>query len=294
MEFILIVVLIALLIIAGALHSLTWSDTSLPDKITDNSMPVPDKKTSFTVRFSEDKYSPALRIPPDGDPQHIIDTFGLSTPRPVIFITGGASKMSDEDIQRTRDLVENGIARFAQEHRITVVDGGTEAGVMEMIGDARQKNDFNFPLVGVSPEGLVEYPGRPATHKDAAMLDAGHSHFVLVESDEWGGESEMIVNLTRAIADRQQPMMGILINGGRIAEHDVYLATAKGDNRIPMLIVDGSGRTADTVASAFKTRRTDSAIIKAIIRGGDIRLAALSEGVPALRKQLRQHFERAT
>ena len=252
---------------------------------------MPDNnKSAFIVRFSDSKYAPAVRIPPDGNAQDIIKMFGLSTPRPVIFITGGASKMSDEDIQRTQKLVEDGIARFASKYRLTVVDGGTEAGVMEMLGAARRKNKYNFPLIGVSPEGLVKYPGHEATHDDAAALDAGHSHFVLVESDEWGGESQMIVNLTRAIAGRQKPMLGILINGGQIAERDVYLATAKGDDSIPMLIIDGSGRTADSVASAYKTQRTDSAIIRAIIKGGDIRLTALSEGVPALWQHLKTHF----
>lgn len=244
---------------------------------------------AFTIQFSDQQFSPAMRVPLDGDPQEIIDTFGLLSPRPVIFITGGASAMTEDDIARTNELIEHGIATFAAERNITVIDGGTEAGVMKMMGVARRTHEYKFPLVGIAPYHKVSFPGH-VTPETEAELEAGHSHFVLVESHEWGGESQTIVNLTKAIAARQKPMIGVLINGGRIAERDVYLATAHGDNRIPVLVIDGSGRTADTISSAFKTQSADSTLLKAIIRG-DIRLTPLKEGVPALLEQLRKHFD---
>lgn len=243
----------------------------------------------FIIRFNDQQFSPALRIDPNGDAQTIIDTFGLLSPRPTIFITGGASAMSESDIERTRVVMESGVAAFAAQHNITIVDGGTEAGVMRMVGLARKANNYKFPLVGIAPYDKVSYPGFNNPQAEA-VLEEGHSHFVLVNSDQWGGESQMIVNLTKAIANRQKPMMGILINGGRIAERDVYLATTQGDNRIPILILEGSGRVADDISTAFKTQRTDNSIIQAIIRGGDIRLTPLEEGVPALLAHLEKHF----
>lgn len=283
---------IAGLLITGALHSVTVSHLTIQEIPTDSAMPT--NRNTFIIRFSDQQYSPAMSVPVDADPQHIIDNFGLTTPRPVIFITGGASKMTKEDMDNVHELMENGIAYFAEQHNITVVDGGTEAGVMQMLGGARRKNGYKFPLVGVAPKGRVNYPGVVHKPEDAADLEDGHSHFVLVESDEWGGESQTIVNLTRAIAAEQRPMMGILINGGRIAEHDVYLATSTGERSIPMLVIAGSGRTADNVAMAFKTQQTSSAIIRAIIKGGDIRLTPLSEGVPSLLTKLDEHFGKHT
>jgi hypothetical protein len=244
---------------------------------------------TFTIQFSDQQFSPAIRVPLDADPQDVIDRFGLLTPRPVIFITGGASAMTADDIDQTRELIEHGIAAFAAERNITVIDGGTEAGVMKMMGVARRTHDYKFPLVGVAPYHKVRFPGHD-TPETEAELEAGHSHFVLVESHEWGGESQTIVNLTKAIAARQRPMIGVLINGGRIAERDVYLATSQGDNRIPVLVIDGSGRTADTISSAFKTQTADTVFLRAIIRG-DIRLTTLREGVPALLNQLSNHFD---
>jgi hypothetical protein len=245
---------------------------------------------TFIIQFGDQQFSPAIRVPLDANPQDIVERFGLLSPRPVIFITGGASAMTEDDIAKTNELIEHGIAAFAAEHNITVIDGGTEAGVMKMMGVARRTHDYKFPLVGIAPYHKVSFPGH-VTPETEAELEAGHSHFVLVESHEWGGESQTIVNLTKAIAARQKPMIGVLINGGRIAERDVYLATAQGDNRIPVLVIDGSGRTADTISTAYKTQTADTAFLRAII-SGDIRLTALKDGVPALLKQLARHFEK--
>jgi hypothetical protein len=246
------------------------------------------KPEAFTIEFGEGKFSPAMRIGPEDDPTAIIERFGLITPRPTIFITGGASQMSDDDIERTREIVYDGIAYFAETHNLTVIDGGTEAGVMQMIGEARKSRGYKFPLIGVCPESKVSYPGYQNPAQEAVLED-GHSHFVLIDSPEWGDESQMIVNLTRAIA-AGQPMIGILINGGKIAERDVYLATTQGDNRVPILVLDGSGRTATNIANAFKTGQAASDIIKAIIAGGDIKLTAINDGKEAMIKKLSDHF----
>ena len=283
---------IMICIVVGAAHSFILSiKPSVPTNGMDDDMPK--EKSTFTIRFSETQYSPALRVNTNDDAQLIIDSFGLMTPRPALFITGGAGKMTDDDITRTREIMNNGIAKFAEEHNLTVIDGGTEAGVMQMIGEARKKNNYKFPLIGCAPYYKVKYPGSEPIDGAEAALEDGHSHFVLVNSHEWGGESETIVKLTRAIAGRQRPMIGVLINGGTIAEKDVYYATAVGDNPIPILILDGSGRTADNISTAFKTQQTDSSMIKAIIQGGDIRLTPLSEGVPSLLKKLTKHFRDA-
>lgn len=245
---------------------------------------------TFPINFPDGHIAKAAQIAPDGDAETICTALKLETPRPAIFVSGGASLMSEKDIQRTRDIMSQGIAKFAQEFGVTVIDGGTEAGVMAMLGQARHENNYDFPLVGVAPEQKVAYPGKPNDEKDAD-LDDGHSHFVLVDADDWGEESQMIINLTRAVsANGERPACGILINGGRIAEHDVYVATAKGNHRIPMLILEGSGRAADDIATAFRTGKTNRAIIQAIIAGGAIKLVGLVEGPEAMYKQLKQHF----
>jgi hypothetical protein len=248
----------------------------------------PPLNQPFTIPFGPIQ-KPAIIVPPSGDPQVIVQAFGLGNPRPTIFITGGAGQMTDEDIKLTHQVVEEGIAAFAQRYHVTVIDGGTDAGVMQMIGDARLRNRYDFPLIGVAPLGKVAYPGYENPAREA-VLQEGHSHFVLVDAQEWGDESQMIVNMTRAIANGM-PMIGILINGGKIAEKDVYLATTQGNMRIPILVLDGSGRTATNIATAFKTGNSSSNIIKAIIAGGDIRLTPLDEGKTTMLRRLHDHFK---
>ncbi|MGB1287706.1 MAG: hypothetical protein ACPG7F_14300 [Aggregatilineales bacterium] len=264
-----------------------------PEKSTGRTMtastPSQNPLKTFTIDFGEGRFSPAVRIEPNDSAEKIIAAFGLEHPRPTLFISGGAGAMSEDDIESTRMMMDTGIAAFAEKHHITVVDGGTEAGVMQMIGEARQRNGYTFPLIGIAPESKVSYPGHDGTSKDANLED-GHSHFVLVNADEWGGESHMIVDLTRAISGKEHPKIGILINGGQIAERDVYLAVTRGDDSIPMMILEGSGRKADEIGTAFKTGRTDSQLIRAIISGGDIRLAGLKEGADAMYKKLEDHF----
>jgi len=244
----------------------------------------------FTIQFPDGHQAQAMHVPQKGDAAAVCDALKLETPRPAIFISGGASNMSEQDIARTQAIMEHGIAKFAQEFGVTVIDGGTEAGVMAMIGAARHKHRYQFPLIGVAPNEKIAYPGKPNDAKDAD-LDDGHSHFVLVDADEWGEESQMIVDLTRTVSNYgERPACGILINGGKIAEHDVYIATAKGKHRIPMLILEGSGRAADDIATAFRTGKTNRAIIQAIIAGGAIKLVALVEGPDAMYQQLKAHF----
>ena len=273
---------IGVAVLIAVLHSLRQSSIE-----TGNAMH--SEKSQFIIGFAQNQWSPALKLEVDANPQKIIDVFSLLSPRPTIFISGGASSMSDEDIAQTRILIEQGIAAFAQKHHITVIDGGTEAGVMEMIGTARKQHDYNFPLIGVAPLHKVSWPGYEGRSSEST-LQAGHSHFVLVDSEEWGGESNMIVNLTKKIAAGKAPLVGILINGGKIAEREVYLATAQGEERMPLIIIDGSGRTADKISTAFKTQQTDNDLIKAIIKGADIRITALDDGVPALMKELEKVF----
>lgn len=264
------------------------TETMIANQITDDE----DMGKTFTIDFGEGRIAPAIRVEKGSDAQEIVTHFGLVSPRPTIFISGGAGMMSDEDIERTRAIIVDGVATFADKYHITIVDGGTESGVMKMIGDARLHHDFKFPLIGVSPDGLISYPGYQNPNEQA-NLENGHSHFVLVEGENWGDESQMIVNLTRAIA-AGQPMIGLLINGGKIAEQDVYIATAKATahERIPILVLEGSGRTADNISTAFRTGETQSAIIRAIVTGGDIRLTSIAEGAEAMFQKLEEHFQK--
>ncbi len=249
-------------------------------------MPV---SSTFTIQFSKQSSALAVRVPIKSDANEIVTTLGLAKPRPVIFISGGAGNMTDHDVALTSVVVNDAIASFAQSRNITVIDGGTDAGVMRMIGEVRRNRGFTFPLIGIAPHRIVTYPSKNRTRYEAELQD-GHSHFVLIDSASWGKESQTIVDLTRTIAADTYPMLGILINGGKIAEQDIFLATSKGEHSIPILVLEGSGRKADEVSDAVKTGTTSSRIIKAIIAGGKIDLVGLGGGAQAMLDKLNGHF----
>lgn len=245
---------------------------------------------TFEINFEDGGQALAIKTNAETPMDDIVSALGLQTPAPCIFISGGAGGMSDDDIEKTRVIMDEGIAKFAAQHGITVIDGGTESGVMQMIGEARRNHHYSFPLIGVAPESKVQYPGSNNENSEAE-LDANHSHFVLVDTDEWGGESQTIIDLTRRICGmKQKHALGILINGGKIAQQDIYLATAQGDQRIPVLVLEGSGRFAEELATAFRTGYANQRILQAIIAGGDIKLLATGEGVETMWEKLEDHF----
>ena len=254
---------------------------------TSNTLPIHNK--AFTVYFENGQMAKAMRVRKDVDPETVMRVLGFIQPQACIFISGGAGLMSDEDKQLIKEIMDE-VANFAQEHNAIIVDGGTESGVMQMIGDSRQRAHHTFPLIGVAPLGKISYPGYKNKNEEAFLEDS-HSHFVLVDGKQWGDESDIIVRLTNSLGKaHKKPSVGILINGGKLAMHEVYLASTT-DMKIPMLVLEGSGRAADEISTAFRTGQTQRSILRAIIGGGDIDLVAANEGPQAIREKLTARFK---
>ena len=251
---------------------------------------VPGHNQRFELDFGDKRRAAAVRIRSADHVRQALRVLGFDRPYPAIFISGGAAGMSDKDRSRTRDILE-AIGRFAVERSAVIVDGGTESGIMQMLGDVRERCQRKFLLVGVAPLGKIAYPGYQNPRAEA-FLENSHSHFVLVDGDEWGAESPTIVNFTDALSgDRKQPAVGILINGGKVAIQEVYLASVH-KHKIPMVVLEGSGRAADAVSSAFRTGETSQKILQAILKGGDIQLVGTDEGPDGMIKKLSSKFDR--
>ena len=59
------------------------------------------------------------------------------------------------------------IVALSERLRSSVVDGGTDAGIMQLVGKARAAAQATFPLVGVAAEGTVVIPGGLPAQEDA-------------------------------------------------------------------------------------------------------------------------------
>ncbi|HMM28866.1 MAG TPA: hypothetical protein PKD46_11325 [Aggregatilineaceae bacterium] len=195
----------------------------------------------------------AVAVPPDTDPGAALAALDLPPYRAVVVVHGGASAMEPDLIDDVTRFFAASLAPFAEQRRVLVADGGTQAGTMAALGAARRAIGGTFPLVGVAPRGAVSYPGAGPSPDDRPPLDAGHSHFVLIEADTFGVESSLLVGLLRGA---QVPGVALIVNGGPIVREEVAAHAALGH---PVIAVAGSGRAADELADPGSALRAGMA-----------------------------------
>jgi hypothetical protein len=187
------------------------------------------------------------------DLKPLLGAIGLKLPRPVIVLVGGASGLRHYHIARLHHLFVKVLAPLAERLGAVVVDGGTDCGIMSMMGIARSQTRSRFPLLGVAPVGVISLPGEAAPAPDAAPLEPNHTHFLLVPGSTWGDDSPWIANTATTIA-QGMPSITVLINGGEVTWQDAT-ASIKADR--PIVAIAGSGRTADVLAAALQGDVTD-------------------------------------
>ncbi len=175
----------------------------------------------------------------------ILRANGIAAYRPVLVCVGGASGMSDEIAATLGAAFQDLVAPALDRWSATVVDGGTDAGVMRMVGRARIGAGCSFPLVGVAAIGTVELPDGPHGD-DAAPLEPNHTHVVLVPGDSWGDETPWLSAVAGEIAQDLRSVT-LMVNGGAIALHDAEESLAAGR---ALIVLAGSGRSADEIAKA--------------------------------------------
>jgi SLOG in TRPM, prokaryote len=205
-----------------------------------------------------------------------LEQAGIPRHHPTLVLVGGASQSSEADLERVRSLFSEALVPLAEKWQMVVVDGGTDAGIMRLMGQARAEIGGTFALVGVCPRGLVSFPGVEAL-AGAVPLEQNHSHFVLVPGDWWGAESQVLAQVATAIADGL-PSMVVLINGGEITWEDAARNVEEG--RI-LVVVDGTGRTADRLAAAMRGDVVDERAER-LLQTGLVKIVPLADGSGAL------------
>jgi len=191
-----------------------------------------------------------------------LDAFGLVVRRPALVIVGGAGGMSPELILDTGVFFENYLVPFIIQNNLAVIDGGTNAGVMEAIGIARANYNADFPLIGVVVESLVR--------AQKAILQKDHSHFIYVPGENWGDEVKWLAATATALTGAAAltgnvaPSATILINGGGIAWKDVEASIMAGRH---VFVAEGSGRTADNISKTLAGTEINTRAIKLVASG---------------------------
>jgi hypothetical protein len=241
---------------------------------------------AMTVDFPGGNRARVGRVDIGGDAASIVKVLKLPKPRAVILLEGGAAGMSEEEIKRVRPLIAEGVARVAVEEGITVIDGGTQAGVMQMMGEGRSVRGGEAPLIGVCPAELVTWPEGPVG-EELVPLEPNHSHFVLTDGDDWGAERETTFALAEFLS-KDVPSRAVLANGGKSAKEEVLLNVRQGRE---VIVLVGSGRLADEIAASVRgeAQHADGKMGE-IVRRGRILLFDISNGAEALANLIRRRL----
>jgi hypothetical protein len=207
----------------------------------------------FKLAFSGGLTPCAIRIYHPSELPVILSSLGLKRPRPVLVLVGGADGLSEAELASLRSFFSDVLSPLAESLGAAVVDGGTDAGVIQLMGQAHHQRNCTFPLVGVAASGTINLPSSSTSSPDATSLEPHHTHFVLVPGTMWGDESPWIARVASAFA-QEAPSVTVVVNGGETTWEDVRRSVEAGR---PVVVVSGSGRTADELAAALRGEEAD-------------------------------------
>ena len=225
----------------------------------------------FQIGVGDGVAARAITVRTSGELNAAAERLGLSR-RPVLVVVGGASEMEPEETERVGPLFADVVAPVADRAGAAVVDGGTDTGVMRLVGAARGAGSHTFPLVGVVVDALADYGGDAS--ENAATLEPHHTHFVFVPGSEWGEEAPWLARLASVIAD-DCGSATVLVNGGEIAWTDVRHSIEAGRW---VVAISGSGRTADAIAAALAGGAVADARARRLAESGRVIAVAAGDG----------------
>ena len=220
------------------------------------------------ITFDPDHIAKAIIIASTTDPPaDVLEVMRLEKmPKGILSITGGTGKFPAELEQQTRIIIESAIVPLAYEYNLMVIDGGTNAGVIQIIGDAVEKarsiypqvigseapSEFTSrpPLVGFAPRPKVLAPSIEQIEENSVSLDQNHTYFILISDvEDWGGEVEYMFSFIEYLVLEQNiPALQIIFNGGRITIKEVHYAVLQ---HRPVLLLEGSMRAVEVIAAVL-------------------------------------------
>ncbi len=229
------------------------------------------------------------RVASPGSPDELpglAERWGLRGTGPVVVLVGGADSMDAEAARCARHAIEAAVIPAVEDVGAVVVTGGTDAGVMRLVGEARRAGSGSFSLVGVMPADLVRVSADASADEGAGVdpmprVQPDHTHALAVPGDRWGAETPWLFDLAEAVA-AGRGIVTVVINGGRIARAEIAASVRRGH---PVIVVEGTGRAADEIAAAMDPGRPagpgdphaefrESGLVKAIGFAEDGRLRA--------------------
>jgi len=256
-----------------------------------DTQPTPETMKIQEISFPNGNRALAVIPPYSSSATDLVRALGIQNPRSLIMIAGGAARMVSLIHANLTRLFIDGIAHIAATRHALVIDGGTQSGVMELMGMGIAQQPQRPPLLGISPIENIIYPGKTPLRatNELTPLDPNHSHFVLVDSNEWGGETETMYALAE-VYSQSCPSVAILVNGGAIAKNEILYNVRQ--NR-PIIVVEGSGRLADDVVDVLHNKsKLDSDLdLTEIIKKGKLHVFPITASPEELEQFIQRLFD---
>lgn len=222
------------------------------------------------IQFPKGREATVVRALPTASSRDVFAALGLPNTRFSIVMHGGAAEMDKGMHERMVELLYDGVVRLASDNYALVASGGTQSGAMAALGEAYQRFGGDFPLVGVSVLDSVTYPKGPEPAEGRWPLEPSHTHFILVDGDDFGFESQQLVGLAKAGGNYG---VALAVNGGGLVRAEIEMHARLGT---PIIAFAGSGRYADELANAS----TGDEVRAAFDEGSTLRIFDLNRQTP--------------
>lgn len=244
------------------------------------------------VRVQNGEQRPGILASPEARIKRLRRNLRLKSRKGLVVFNGGTGELPADAGQRLQKVLRDGLVRVADEDGLTLLTGGTDAGVFRILGRALDSRGRNGRVIGVAPSKLVAWQ-RPAADSETAAgdgssgavpLEPHHTDFVLVEAGAWGGETGVMLGLAGEIA-RAQPSVAVLAGGGDGARREMLAHVRQ---KRPIIVLRGTGRLADDLARAHESggHPTDSELNE-ISRRGLVTVVDLHEPADVLAAEVR-------
>ena len=194
---------------------------------------------------------PFARVAEPADLSATLKALDLAVHRPVLVLVGGAGGMMPDHLAGMAEAMERIIPALDRwgprwwTAAPTPASCGSWARPVTQPGRASRSSEWP-PRAPSSSRGGSRRPAPPP-------LEPHHTQVILVPGDAWGDESPWLSRVAAAIADGR-PSLTLVVNGGQITYDDIEHSLRAGR---PVIILAGTGRTADAIAAAAHGRAED-------------------------------------
>ena len=206
----------------------------------------------------------------------LIKVWKLPRPAIIISVTGGAQALTLP--APLQEAFNKGLVSAATSAHAWVITGGTDTGVMHLVGKAMHDAgvEGKVPLLGISAHGAVnnrdkfdslkfghavyQDPRKPSV--DGAPISPHHSHFLFIDSgreqrEAWGSEIVVRAEIEQyMMKSRAVPMVLLVVQGG-----PGTLATVLANAKLgcPVVLLSNSGGAASAVSRFVQDGGLDEA-----------------------------------